>query len=111
MTENLQSFALADVAAALDTLPPDQRFQYPIRHGTMRVGLYAPIGTDTQTPHGQDELYIIVSGSGQFVKDGERRPFKAQDVFFVEAGAAHRFEDFSEGFSTWVIFWGPEGGE
>ena len=35
----------------------------------------------------------------------------ASDVLFVEAGQPHRFENMSPDFSTWVIFWGPEGGE
>ena len=32
-------------------------------------------------------------------------------VLFVPAGIEHRFEDFSDDFSTWVIFYGPAGGE
>jgi mannose-6-phosphate isomerase-like protein (cupin superfamily) len=99
--------------SALAALPegPEGRFTYPIRHGSMRIGVYAPRGIDEQAPHEQDELYIIASGSGTFVKNGERRPFKPQDSIFVEAHALHRFEDFTEDFSTWVIFWGPKGGE
>lgn len=99
--------------AALATLPDDQGrlFTYPFRHGSMRIGVYAPQGEDDQAPHEQDELYIVASGSGWFVKNGERRPVKAQDAIFVEAHAFHRFEDFSEDFVTWVIFWGPKGGE
>jgi mannose-6-phosphate isomerase-like protein (cupin superfamily) len=65
----------------------------------------------TQTPHSQDELYIVLAGSGTFFKNGETRPFRAGDVIFVEAGAEHRFQNFSEDFETWVVFWGPEGGE
>ncbi|MGC6328939.1 cupin domain-containing protein [Rhizorhabdus sp. FW153] len=99
--------------SALATLPDEQgrRFTYPIRNGSMRIGVYAPKFEDDQAPHEQDELYIVASGSGWFVKNGERRPVKAQDAIFVEAHAFHRFEDFSEDFVTWVIFWGPKGGE
>lgn len=89
----------------------DKRYFYPIRHGTMRVGLYAPRGRDAQQPHTQDEIYIVQKGSGTFLKGGERKAFKAGDVIFVEAGIEHRFEDFSDDFETWVVFWGPEGGE
>lgn len=103
--------SMAEIAAILETQPSDRQFHYPIRHGSMRVGLYAPRGEDDQTPHGQDELYIIASGSGWFVKDNERIPFQPQDVLFVEAAIEHRFENFSDDFATWVIFWGPEGGE
>jgi mannose-6-phosphate isomerase-like protein (cupin superfamily) len=103
--------SLADIVAKLPTEPGARRVHYALRHGTMRVGVYAPRREDTQTPHTQDELYIIVSGTGEFVKNDERRVFHPQDVVFVEAGAAHRFENFSPDFSAWVIFWGAEGGE
>jgi mannose-6-phosphate isomerase-like protein (cupin superfamily) len=101
----------ATIEAVLATQSAEEQFHYPIRHGSMRVGLYAPKGADNQTPHVQDELYIIASGRGWFVKAGERVAFAPQDVLFVEAGATHRFEDYCADFSAWVIFWGPEGGE
>lgn len=82
-----------------------------LRHGTMRVLLYAPRGSDPQTPHKQDEIYIIRAGHGAFVKSGERRPFEPGDVLFVAAGEDHRFDAFSDDFEAWVVFWGPEGGE
>ena len=82
-----------------------------LRHGTMRVLLYAPKGEDTQPPHRQDELYVIQSGSGVFDKQGEKRRFSPGDVIFVEAHAEHRFEAFTDDFAAWAIFWGPEGGE
>jgi hypothetical protein len=40
-----------------------------------------------------------------------RHAFSAGDVLFVPAGVPHRFEDFTDDFGTWVIFYGPEGGE
>ena len=104
-------FSLEQARARLPEEADVFRFYCGLRHGTMKVGLYAPNGEDTQGPHKQDELYVVATGSGTFVKDGERRAFKAHDVIFVEAGAAHRFEAFSEDFATWVIFWGPQGGE
>jgi mannose-6-phosphate isomerase-like protein (cupin superfamily) len=88
-----------------------KRLHYPLRHGSMRVGVYAPRPHDPQSPHDQDEIYIVIRGRGTFLKDGERRPFGPGDLIFVEAGAEHRFEDFEEGFATWVLFWGPTGGE
>jgi mannose-6-phosphate isomerase-like protein (cupin superfamily) len=103
--------SLEGVAATVATLPESRRFHYPLAHGTMRIGLYVPHGKDEQTPHAQDELYIIASGEGMFVKGSERRPFKPQDAIFVEAGMPHKFEEFTEDFQSWVIFWGPQGGE
>ena len=104
-------FALERLRAGLPTDPQAKRVNYPLHHGTMKVGIYAPVGEDRQTPHDQDELYIIAAGTGTFVKGAERRPFAAGDVIFVEAGVEHRFEQFTPDFCTWVVFWGPEGGE
>ena len=104
-------FSLDDAKANLPDDPAVFRFYYGLRHGTMKVGLYAPKDQDTQGPHKQDELYIVINGTGDFIKSGERRHCAAQDVIFVEAGVDHRFENFSDDFATWVIFWGPNGGE
>ncbi|WP_210402926.1 cupin domain-containing protein [Thalassospira sp. MCCC 1A01428] len=89
----------------------DPRFEILLAHGSMSVEVYAPDKIDHQTPHRQDELYIIQSGSGMFYRDGSYSACAAGDVLFVPAGMAHRFEDFSDDFVTWVIFWGPKGGE
>ena len=45
------------------------------------------------------------------IKAGDRTIVVADDVIFVEAGVAHRFEVMSQDFLTWVVFWGPPGGE
>jgi mannose-6-phosphate isomerase-like protein (cupin superfamily) len=102
---------LAQAKANLPDGADGFRFFYGLRHGTMKAGIYAPQQIDTQSVHKQDELYIIISGSGDFIKRDERRRFQVNDVLFVEAGAAHRFENFTDDFATWVIFWGPDGGE
>lgn len=102
------------VQAAAAQLPQGEHplcFATVLRHGSMSVELYAPRGHDPQTPHKQDELYVVISGSGAFVNDGERQQFGPGDVLFVPAGVEHRFENFSHDFQTWVIFYGPEGGE
>jgi len=37
--------------------------------------------------------------------------FGAGDALFVAAHETHRFEDFTPDFGTWVMFYGPVGGE
>ena len=100
-------------AAALQraTLNHQTHYAEPLTHGTLRLGIYAPIDTDPQQPHEQDEVYIVVAGAGTFVVDGERAAFTIGDALFVPAGVEHRFEDFSEDFTAWVVFYGPPGGE
>jgi mannose-6-phosphate isomerase-like protein (cupin superfamily) len=43
--------------------------------------------------------------------EGRRVPFRPGDALFAAAGEVHRFEDFTEDLLTWVVFYGPEGGE
>jgi mannose-6-phosphate isomerase-like protein (cupin superfamily) len=102
-----------NVQSLLERLPtPEgQHFVPAFTRGTLEVELYAPQGTDGQTPHSRDEVYIIVSGTGTFFCAGERAPFGPGDFLHVPATLEHRFENFSEDFVTWVLFYGPSGGE
>jgi mannose-6-phosphate isomerase-like protein (cupin superfamily) len=88
-----------------------KRFVEVFNHGSLLVEIYAPRGSDPQTPHTRDEVYVVASGTGVFVTPDRRQPFKPTDFLFVPAGVEHRFEEFSDDFATWVLFYGPEGGE
>lgn len=98
---------------ALDQLPGEngEAWRILFEHGTLEVEIYAPRGHDPQQPHERDEVYVILSGTGFFLNGDERHAFKPGDLLFVPAGVVHRFEDFTDDFATWVIFYGPEGGE
>ena len=80
-------------------------------HGSMTVEYYKPEKIDDQEPHTKDELYIVASGSGYFVNGDTREKFETGEVLFVPAHVEHRFEEFTADFATWVVFYGPEGGE
>jgi mannose-6-phosphate isomerase-like protein (cupin superfamily) len=77
--------------------------------GEMTLRHYAPKGVDNQTPHDQDELYIVIAGRGIFERDGRQVAFGPGDALFAAAGEEHRFVDFSDDFETWVVFYGPRG--
>jgi len=89
----------------------DKAYGVLLEHGTLQIGLYKPDRVDPQQPHSQDEVYFIQSGSGFFVCGDNRQAFEAGEALFVRAGVIHRFEDFSEDFAAWVVFYGPDGGE
>lgn len=76
----------------------------PFEKAGVKLVFFAPRGVDHQTYHDEDEFYFIVRGSGDIVIGGERRPFGAGDVFFIEKNVEHRFENFSDDFATWAIF-------
>ena len=107
MTERMTPERALAAAAESD----DGLYGVLLEHGTMELGFYRPIDVDGQGPHEQDEIYIVHSGSGVFELDGERIDFGPGDALFVPAGIEHRFVEFTEDFTTWVVFWGPSGGE
>ncbi|HUZ64163.1 MAG TPA: cupin domain-containing protein [Acetobacteraceae bacterium] len=102
---------LALAAARAAPSEPGRSSALLLRHGSLELRWYAPRGTDPQTPHTRDEVYVVVSGHGWFVRAGERMAFAPGDALFVGADVEHRFVDFSDDFGVWVIFYGPEGGE
>ncbi len=103
-------FAIDTAAARLDDTSAVRSVPL-FRHGTLLVKYYAPRGTDKQTPHTRDEIYVVACGTGVFFDGSARRRFAPGDLLFAESGVSHRFEDFSDDFGVWVMFYGPEGGE
>jgi len=86
-------------------------FKEVFTHGSLSVEIYKPDKIDKQNPHSRDEIYVIASGNGSFINDGNQQDVEVGEVLFVAAGKEHRFVDFTDDFSTWVFFYGPEGGE
>ena len=80
-------------------------------HGSLVIKLSQPRGPDLQKPHSRDEVYVVAQGSGEFVCGDIRQPFSPLEILFAAAGVEHRFENFSDDFAVWVLFYGPEGGE
>ena len=95
------------LAAALALpLPEGRRSAEAFVDGDLEIRLYAPRGHDPQTPHDRDELYIVAAGSGRFRLGEAVTPVGPGDLLFAAAHAPHRFEDFSDDFAVWVIFYG-----
>ena len=100
------------ISNALQSLESEKEpFKELFRHGSLNIEIYKPNSVDLQQPHSRDEIYVVAYGSGFFVNGESRERFEKGEVLFVPAGTEHRFEDFSDDFSTWVFFYGPEGGE
>jgi mannose-6-phosphate isomerase-like protein (cupin superfamily) len=110
MPDTRRRFTVAELAKQLPR-PAGERWITAFERGSLTIELYAPRGIDAQKPHSRDELYIVVSGHGQFVNGPTRHAFGAGDVLFAPAGVEHRFEEFTEDLTVWVVFYGPEGGE
>lgn len=76
----------------------------PFKKGNVSLVFFAPRGTDHQTFHDEDEFYFIVRGTGDLIIGEERHSFVISDTFFVAAGVPHHFENFSDDFATWAVF-------
>jgi mannose-6-phosphate isomerase-like protein (cupin superfamily) len=61
-----------------------------------------------QVPHQRDELYFVASGSGRYRVQDRVTAVASGDVLFAAAHAQHGFEDISEDFTVWVLFYGTE---
>ena len=81
------------------------------KHGSMSLIYFAPEGHDYQTPHDQDELYIVLEGSGKIEIEGTVHSFDKGSSIFVAAGQEHRFVGELKDIKMWAVFWGPKGGE
>ena len=107
------------LSQAIALLPGTPTERYPqgapsaevLARGSVQLKIFAPRKTDIQLPHTRDELYFVVDGNGVFFDGEQRRAFGPGDCLFVAASKTHRFEEFSAEFKTWVVFYGPEGGE
>jgi mannose-6-phosphate isomerase-like protein (cupin superfamily) len=108
-----------DLKSALSHLPLPATTSWPqgvwdttvFAHGTMSLIAFTPRGRDYQTSHQQDELYIVMKGSGTLMIEDTPYPFVEGDVLFVPATRQHYFSQFSQDLITWDVFWGPAGGE
>jgi len=81
-----------------------------LRERTMSAGLYAleAGATDTQQPHGQDEIYLVVSGRASITVGEETTAVARGSVIYVPAGAPHRFHHITEDLRVMVVFSPPE---
>ena len=91
--------------------PAGEHFASVLQRGSLKLLLSHPVRPNQQVPHAQDEIYVIMRGSGVIFHDGKRDPFEPGDAMFVAAGTEHRFEDFTDDLVVWVVFYGPPGGE
>ena len=104
---------LADARAGIPG-PAGEHYVGVLQRGTLdaklSLGRFAP-RPNRQTPHTQDEIYVIVQGRGVLFHDGKRDAFESGDLLFVAAGTEHHFEEFSDDLAVWVVFYGVDGGE
>jgi mannose-6-phosphate isomerase class I len=73
---------------------------YEIVHETpgLELAVYVLVAPepDQQQPHADDEVYVVLEGTGVLDVEGTAVPVKEGDAVFVEAGAEHRFSAYEQ---------------
>ena len=86
------------------------RYTEWVRSQRLSAGVYRlPTGAvDGQTPHNEDEVYVVTRGAASLDVEGVLTPVRPGSMAFVPERAEHRFVDISEDFETVVVFAPPE---
>jgi mannose-6-phosphate isomerase-like protein (cupin superfamily) len=83
-----------------------QTFVEFLRVSSLSAEIYAlPVGgVDLQTPHAEDEIYVVVRGRATFRAAGEERSVQPGTILYVRAGVEHRFHSIKEDLAVLVLF-------
>ena len=83
---------------------------YEIVHESpgLELGVYVLVAPepDRQQPHSDDEVYVVLEGSGTREVEGERIDLSEGQAVFVPAGAEHRFVGYEQ-LAVLVVFERP----
>ena len=102
--------ALFDVAEVQRRLASaDGGYEVVHRSPGLEIGVYVLVAPepDRQSPHDDDEVYVVLEGRGVLTIEDEQIPVEEGKAVFVPAGAEHRFTGY-EGLSVLVIFPRPD---
>ena len=88
-----------------------QRYLEFLRVPNLSAGLYhLDAGAeDSQSPHHEDEVYVVASGRGRFQMGSDDREIGPGSVLFVPARLPHRFHDLIEPLDVLAVFGPAEG--
>jgi mannose-6-phosphate isomerase-like protein (cupin superfamily) len=71
----------------------------------LEIGVYVLVAPepDRQQPHDDDEIYMVLEGTGVLEVEGKQVDLRTGHAVFVPAGADHRFSAYEQ-LSVLVIF-------
>jgi mannose-6-phosphate isomerase-like protein (cupin superfamily) len=89
---------------------PAGRYVEWVRSQSLSAGAYRITagGVDDQSPHREDEVYVVTSGAAELEIEGRRTPVGPGTVAFVPRRADHRFVDVTADLEVSVVFAPPE---
>ncbi len=79
-----------------------------LRVPDLSMGLYVlkAGASDTQSPHDEDEIYVVASGRGKVRVGDEDRDVQPGSIVYVAKRVPHKFHDIREDLHL-VVFFAP----
>jgi mannose-6-phosphate isomerase-like protein (cupin superfamily) len=91
---------------------PAEPWAEVVRSGDLSAGIYhlGAGAADGQSPHDEDEVYVVTAGRADLEVDGARTAVRPGSVAYVPRRVPHRFVDVTEDLEVAVVFAPPESG-
>lgn len=100
----MQAFTLADLMVMREQA--GQLYAEFLRVPTMSAGVYqlAVGSSDPQTPHTEDELYVVMQGHARIRVGDEDQAVEPGSLVFVAANVEHHFHSITADLTVLVFF-------
>jgi mannose-6-phosphate isomerase-like protein (cupin superfamily) len=91
---------------------PAEPWAEVVRSGDLSAGIYhlGAGAADGQSPHDEDEVYVVTAGRADLEVDGARTAVRPGSVAYGPRRVPHRFVDVTEDLEVAVVFAPPESG-
>jgi Uncharacterized conserved protein, contains double-stranded beta-helix domain len=100
----MNRFAIRDVADELAETGAESTESLRTDNVSLEVMRFEPGDEDTMHAHGEDEIYVVESGTAELNVEGDATPVSAGDVVHLEPGTEHRFQAFEDELVMTVVY-------
>jgi mannose-6-phosphate isomerase-like protein (cupin superfamily) len=99
-----QVFDIHKLTAKLTASGP--QYKEFLRAPSLSCGIYyLPKGArDMQSPHDEDEVYMVLSGKARMTVSGEQQEVREGSILYVRATEEHSFFEIEEDMTLLVFF-------
>ena len=100
----MNRFAIRDVADELAETGAESTESLRTDNVSLEVMRFEPGDEDTMHAHGEDEIYVVESGTAELNVEGDATLVSAGDVVHLEPGTEHRFQAFEDELVMTVVY-------
>ena len=95
-------YTIEEAISRLDK-PKEEIFRKLLKKGIMKIEYYVP--EKIQKPFSRDQIFVVASGRSTYYRNGDRAPVKPSDLLFITTGTDFHFENFTDDFATWRMYY------